>query len=48
MVIIVDGGAGEAEDEHGEIHEITFHLIDSSYIAFKLDGTEILNIGTEV
>jgi hypothetical protein len=38
----------QCEDEHGEIHEITFHLIDSSYIAFKLDGTEILNIGTEV
>jgi len=38
----------QCEDEHGEIHEITFHLVDSSYIAVKLDGTEILNIKTEV
>ena len=38
----------QCEDEHGEIHEVTFHPIDSSYIAIKLDGTEILNIGTEV
>jgi hypothetical protein len=38
----------QCEDEHGEIHEITFHPIDSSYIAIKLDCTEILNIETEV
>jgi hypothetical protein len=38
----------QCEDEHGEIHEITFHPIDSSYIGFKLDGAEILNIETEV
>jgi hypothetical protein len=38
----------QCEDEHGEIHEVTFQPIDSSYIAVKLDGTEILNIETEV
>ena len=38
----------QCQDEHGEIHEVTFHPIDSSYIAVKLDGTEILNIETEV
>ena len=38
----------QCEDEHGEIHEITFHPIDASYIAVKLDSTEILNIKTEV
>ena len=36
----------QCEDEHGEIHEVTFHPIDASYIAVKLDGTEILNIET--
>jgi hypothetical protein len=38
----------QCEDEHGETHEITFHRIDSFYVAVKLDGTEILNIETEV
>jgi hypothetical protein len=38
----------QCEDEHGEIHEVTFQPIDSTYIAVKLDGTEILNIETEV
>ena len=34
----------QCEDEQGEIHEITFQPIDSSYIAVELDGTEIMNI----
>jgi hypothetical protein len=38
----------QCEDEHGEIHEVTFQPMDSTYIAVKLDGTEILNIETEV
>ena len=36
----------QCEDEHGETHVVTFHPIDASYIAVKLDGTEILNIET--
>ena len=34
----------QCEDEHGEIHEITFRPIDSSYTAVELDGAEIMNI----
>jgi hypothetical protein len=35
-------------DEQGELHEITFTPIDSSYIAVELDGSEVCNLETEV
>lgn len=38
----------ELEDEKGGLHEVTFQLVDASYIAVKLDGSEVLSLETEV